>query len=151
MSAKKLLKCPVWNIRRLSRHISNYYDKSYSKVGLKNTQFTILSVVQTAGPLSINELAEYVGADRTTLTRNLSVLEKQALVSVTKSKEDPRMKDVVITQRGMRVYESTYPIWDKNLKDIQKILGKDDWKKLSKLMRKIDKGIAEMDNQTTIK
>ncbi len=48
--------------------------------GLSAPQFGLLVTLAEVAPITINSLAETMGMDRTTLTRNLGLLIKQRLV-----------------------------------------------------------------------
>ena len=49
--------------------------------GLTINQFSMLSTLILTGPLPMGELAEWLGIERTTLTRNVAVGQKSGLVS----------------------------------------------------------------------
>jgi len=141
---EKLKSCAGWNIRKLARLMAQVYDNAYSPVGLKNTQFTTLAIIAAAEPISINTLAELVGADRTTLTRNLALLEKQSLIKIVKNQHDTRAKNVTITHRGKALFESAYPLWEQTQTRIESILGEEDWQLFSALLDKIHAGTSKM-------
>jgi len=67
----KLGPCACSQVRRLSRKLSSLYDTLLSPERLTITQYSLLANIERAGQLSHAVLAEKVGMDRTTLTRNL--------------------------------------------------------------------------------
>src|SRR6266446_10286344 len=67
----KLGPCACSQVRRLSRKLSSLYDTLLSPERLTITQYSLLANIERAGQLSHTVLAEKVGMDRTTLTRNL--------------------------------------------------------------------------------
>lgn len=96
--------------RRAARAITREFDRALRAHGIKATQFTLLAVLELKGPQSIGELAELLGADRTTLTRNLSVAEQQSLVGIQQG-EDARSRIASITKEGRRTLRSAFVTW----------------------------------------
>src|SRR5262245_29384442 len=92
--------CACINLRRAARAITNYYDNlSLAACGLRVTQLTPLIVLYLADPQTINEMAEKLALDRTTLTRNLKLLEEEKLLSIEPGR-DQRTRLVTLTQKG---------------------------------------------------
>jgi hypothetical protein len=50
--------CNCFAVRSAARHISQFYDQFLAPVGLRTTQFSILSKLKRRGPLTINALAK---------------------------------------------------------------------------------------------
>jgi DNA-binding phage protein len=73
LHASKLGPCACSEVRRLARKLSSLYDTLLSPEDLTITQYSLLADIERTGQLSHAVLAEKVGMDRTTLTRNLSL------------------------------------------------------------------------------
>jgi DNA-binding MarR family transcriptional regulator len=69
--------CTNLKLRQLSRAVTRHYDAYVAPVGLKNTQYSLLSHVVLLGPNMPSELAERMRLDASTLTRNLQPLVAQ--------------------------------------------------------------------------
>ena len=67
--------CPAFNIRAVSRVITQIFDEILKPTGLQITQFAVLVGVASLGSPSINQLAKGLVMDRTTLTRNLKPID----------------------------------------------------------------------------
>ena len=65
-------RCTCFSLRRASRRATQVYDRELAEVGLSLNGYSILRRARDAKPLG--ELAEELGMDRTTLTRNLKPL-----------------------------------------------------------------------------
>jgi DNA-binding MarR family transcriptional regulator len=63
------------------------------------------------GETTIGELAESLGLERTTLTRNLAVLEAQGWVNVSIRDADARSRFVKATSKGRKVISAALPAW----------------------------------------
>ena len=87
-----------------------HYEAHFRGSGLRGTQFTILSVLAQAGPLPMTRLAELLGVERTTLTRNLTVLARQGLVAWT-GEADGRVRKALLTKAGEGMLRKCLPHW----------------------------------------
>src|SRR5260221_1402089 len=76
LHAPELGPCACSQVRRLARKLSSLYDTLLSPEDLTITQYSLLADIERTGQLSHSVLAEKVGMDRTTLTRNLRSLTR---------------------------------------------------------------------------
>ena len=77
------------------------------------------------GPMTIGELAEALGAERTTLTRNLALIEAESWVQIRSAKEDARSRVVTVTGKGRAVVAEAFPSWRKAQSLITEAIGAD--------------------------
>jgi DNA-binding MarR family transcriptional regulator len=98
--------------RRAARAITRAFDKHLRPHGVRATQFSLLAMLELKGPQSIGELADSLGADRTTLTRNIALIEARSLVE-THAGDDARSRIVAITPKGRRLVARAFPAWRK--------------------------------------
>jgi DNA-binding MarR family transcriptional regulator len=80
--------------------------------GLRATQFSLLAVLIQTGPVALTRLAAVAGLERTTLTRNLQLLEKRGLVG-SEATEDGRIRRIAITRKGERLALELLPTWQR--------------------------------------
>ena len=92
--------CHCLAVRQAARHVTQFYDRFMAPFGLRSTQFSILSMLRRAGPLSINALAAALVMDRTTLGRNIRPLQRGGLVTAVVGKDDRRSRQLRLTPRG---------------------------------------------------
>src|SRR4030081_659396 len=85
--------------RQAARKITRLYDSCMQESGIRITQFTILSQLMLRGEMPVGKLAGVLGMERTTLTRNLALLEAERWIA-TKPGEDPRARLIAITAQG---------------------------------------------------
>ena len=102
--------CRCLNARREAQRLTRAYDEKLRPFGLTVNQFSMLTTLILAGPLSVAELAEHLGIDRTTLTRNLALGEKNGLVE-TVTGDDRRVRLVEITRAGRGLADQALPAW----------------------------------------
>jgi DNA-binding MarR family transcriptional regulator len=98
--------------RRAARAITRAFDQQLRPHGNRSTQFSVLAVLELKGPQTIGNLADALGADRTTLTRNLALIEDQSLIRI-RAGDDARSRIVAIMPAGRRVLTSAFPAWRK--------------------------------------
>lgn len=114
--------CASFHLRRADRVITQLYDEALRPVGLKSTQFTLLTAIRLKGPVAINGLAQGMVMDRTTLTRNLRPLEKEGLIRIAPGK-DRRVREVSLTETGKSRLKRALPIWRQVQERVAKRLG----------------------------
>jgi DNA-binding MarR family transcriptional regulator len=102
--------CTCSSLRRMTRAVMAHYEAHFRGSGLRGTQFTILSILAQAGPLPVTRLADLLGLERTTLTRNLAVLARRGLVGWTGA-DDARIRKVVLTGEGDAMLRKCLPRW----------------------------------------
>jgi DNA-binding MarR family transcriptional regulator len=102
--------CISFNIRKGARAITQLYDERMRPFGLRSTQLPILATTLLQEPVTVSRLAKVTLTDRTTLTRNLRLLEQQGLIQIGKG-QDRRAREVRLTDRGREVLAQVYPVW----------------------------------------
>jgi DNA-binding MarR family transcriptional regulator len=102
--------CTCAALRRATRAVSAHYEAQFRGSGLRGTQFTMLSILAQAGPLPMTRLADLLGVERTTLTRNLTVLARRGLVAWTHEK-DGRVRKALLTKAGDAMLHKCMPHW----------------------------------------
>jgi DNA-binding MarR family transcriptional regulator len=103
--------CAAGNLRRTTRALTQLYDDALQPSGLRVTQFSLLVNIGRSEQATIGQLAELLIIDRTTLTRNLRVLEKAGLLE-TVDGGDQRTHTVRLTAKGERALAKALPLWE---------------------------------------
>jgi len=107
---RQLLSCKCLRMRKASRFVTQFYDQKLKTVGLRITQFSILSLIATDSKKTMITIAEELLMDRTTLTRGLSILLKNGLIEQAKD-NDSRKKIMKLTDKGRRILDKAIPLW----------------------------------------
>jgi DNA-binding MarR family transcriptional regulator len=102
--------CTCSALRRATRAITAHYEAHFRGSGLRGTQFTILSFLAQAGPMPMTRLAKLLGVERTTLTRNLTVLARGGMVEWVGTK-DGRVRKAALTKSGDAMLHKCMPRW----------------------------------------
>jgi DNA-binding MarR family transcriptional regulator len=127
--------CTCFRVRRAARRVTQLYDHFLSTSGLRITQFSLLSNLRHAGPLTMTELADRMAMDRTTLTRNLRPLQRHGFVTVTVG-DDRRRRLLAVTPAGERAYKAGIGQWQKAQRAVQEELGQDTVADLHRLLER---------------
>ena len=70
------------HLRRSSRAISRIYDRAFQPLGIKASQFNLLTVIAASHPAIVPRIAETLSMDRTTLLRNLRPLRDDGYLEI---------------------------------------------------------------------
>jgi DNA-binding MarR family transcriptional regulator len=114
--------CMLNNARRAARAVSRRYDRLVRSFGLKAAQFSVLILVRENPGKTTGELAEVFSIERTTLVRNLALLEKNGLVAG-QSAGGGRGRTYILTEAGHDLLEQALPVWRKAQADMEAELG----------------------------
>ena len=104
--------CVCTAARRRSRELTRAFEKSMRGSGVRGPQFTLLATLVQTGPLPTTRLADFLGLERTTLTRNLGPLARHGYVRIDEG-EDRRIRKVAITPAGEEAARRAFPFWKK--------------------------------------
>ena len=111
-------KCVCNKVRCAARAVTRVYDTAMRPAGLRATQMSVLVAIAAEGAISITALADYMGMDRSTLTRNLKPLAKDGLVSLG-MEGWRRSRTISITNKGVK----RMPYWEDAQKALRGALG----------------------------
>jgi DNA-binding MarR family transcriptional regulator len=102
--------CYCLAARRHARAITRHYEAALRAHGLRATQFSILSALALAGPMTMGKLAALLGLERTTLTRSAAPLAREGWLGAARS-PDARQRRLRLTASGRRKLVSAFPTW----------------------------------------
>ena len=130
--------CVDFNLRRAARKVSKAFDEALRPSGLKITQFSLLTSAYLQENQNVGRLASLMGMDRTTLSRNLKLLEKRGLVKLEPG-EDRREVRVSLTPEGLDAMELAAPLWHEAQEHIVQELGELRWEAMLAELRMLGK------------
>ena len=103
--------CAANRLRRAARGLTQIYDDALAPSGLRVTQLPILVALRLMGSAPITPLAEALGLDRTTLTRNLKLLAARGLVAMAPDAGDARVRIAALTEEGALALAQGLELW----------------------------------------
>ena len=116
--------CTNFKLRKLMRRVAQHYDNEMSKIGLKTTQYSLLSHVLKLGPIRPGELAQAMAMDASTLTRNMKPLVDAGWIEVAAG-SDGRSRSVTITDAGRDKRHEAQRRWKAAQDGLNQLLGMD--------------------------
>lgn len=136
MTTRNESTCYCIGIRRAANAVTVFYDSALEPTGLTVNQFSLIRNLQRLGTSSISKLADYVGLERTTLTRTLKPLMQQGLIidSADAGKRDRKLQ---LTGYGEEILKQGIPLWEEAQAEIEERLGKEGLQWVSKIADKL--------------
>ncbi|UCJ19156.1 MarR family transcriptional regulator [Pseudomonas sp. MM211] len=129
--------CLCTRLRRASRGVSKLYDDALSEVGINVAQYSLLRHLQRLGQPSITDLADAMGLERSTLGRNLRVLEGRGLVTL-QGGADQRNRLVVLSPSGEQLLAEALGAWQTVQAQLQQRLQPQHMEALGELLASLD-------------
>lgn len=128
--------CVCGNMRMAARAVTAIYNRHLRPVGLQATQMTVLWAVVALRCASVKDIAATIAMDQTTLLRNLRILARRELVSLTVG-EDRRQRLVALTSAGRDQFAAALPQWQRAQKEIEQALGQGGLEAMNKKLLKL--------------
>lgn len=118
-------RCACMKARKTARSFTRLYDEHLRPVGIQASQLTVLVAVARFGERGapFGALADAIGMDRSTLTRNLPPLEREGLLRVARDPDDARRRVVILTRAGEHTIERAHPFWQRAQEALAESLG----------------------------
>ena len=118
--------CVCFNLRWVTRAVTQFYDAEMRRHGIRPTQGSILASLQTKDSWNMAELSDWLGMDRTTLVRNLRPLQRDGFVKAVGGGRGNRV-ELTITSKGRNQVEKLTPAWKAAQSAVVKTLGENRW------------------------
>ena len=118
------IECLCTNLRSAALAGTAFYDHKLAPAGVKVTMFRLLRQIDRLDVSSLTDLAEATGLDRSTLGRNVRVLERDGLVESVQV-EDGRNKAIQLTEEGRKALDDAAPLWAEAQSELIAMLGED--------------------------
>ena len=135
--------CVSHNLQKTARVVAGVYAGELRSCGLSRGQFPILQQLEaSAGGVAMSALAQRLYMDRTTLTRNLSPLEKAGLVVRDSDPDDARVRRVMITEAGRSRLDEGRKAWSRAQAMTLERIGADSWRRLEDDLRRVRKALS---------
>lgn len=111
--------CVGKRFRMISRVVDNRFRGAIKDFGITENQMTILFCVHKAGQIEQGKIGTYVGLERSSVSRSISILERMDYLERT---QDYQPK-VSITVNGNELVDKLLPIWEGIMAEFMEMLG----------------------------
>jgi len=113
-------------------------EDDLSKLGLTAPQFYVLATIGYAGGLPFGEIGAKMMVTVSNLTGIVDRLEEKKIVARKRDQHDRRVVHVVLTDKGLKLYKTAIPLFEKSILHVFSSLEKPEQKELSALLRKLN-------------
>jgi DNA-binding MarR family transcriptional regulator len=105
-------------------------------VAIDRALFPLLVYIERKGPIGVGDLADVVGRDYSTVSRQVAKLESLGYIQRRGSKADSRVNEAVITAKGEAVTDALDRTRQQLAEQLLEDWSKKDLKELTRLMRR---------------
>jgi DNA-binding MarR family transcriptional regulator len=145
----------------MDQEIRQFYDALFDLIGLMNLPqrdrvllqeagvtldralFPLLVIIGRRGSVGIMELADLVGRDHTTVSRQVATLTQLGLVTRHTGTRDRRERKVVVTQEGQAIVQALDAARERLIQPVVARWGEQDWRTFVSLFRRfVDDALA---------
>ena len=120
--------CNAGALRRAARRVTHFYDTELASVGLNLCQYGLLSAINSRGAAlpSVQELADEIVLDRSTLGQNLRPLERDGLISLLTDPKDQRVRLIALTKLGIAKFKEAHKLWKVAQERFEAVFGQEE-------------------------
>src|SRR3990167_2160215 len=108
-----------------------------TEVGL--SQVRILSQLHLAVPRSQKTVATMLYQTEANISRQLQIMKKQGLVNIGRHRKDRRIREVTLTQNGVKTYQKAEKVLENHYHQLEKMWGKSQSKDFVKNLKQLNK------------
>lgn len=114
--------CTNLKLHQLSRRVARLYEADLRALGLKNTQYSLLSYVIKLEPIQPSTLAAQLQLDPSTLTRNLQPLLAKGWIEVQPG-TNARSRSIIATAAGRALRVAAQRAWKRSQLNVNELIG----------------------------
>lgn len=128
--------CVASNIGRASRIVGRIYEDAFRDVGISSPQFALLVALAISPGSTSSDIAEALGSDPSTISRNTELLVKRGLIRVEKG-SDRRVRIFYLTDGGNHTVQSCVPRWKSAQRTALRQIGRTYWREMRRRLRRL--------------
>lgn len=129
------LHCMCANLRRAARLVTQLYSQEMGP-WLEPAQYSLLTAISMSNATGQAALGRILGLDKTTLSRNLKVLQRNRWIELAES-QDRRERGYRLTAEGKGILVRTNPGWLRAQERLRSALPPDEWETLMGTFRRV--------------
>lgn len=130
--------CLCTDLRQATRRLTELYDAALASLGINIAQYFLLRTIGGYQPVSLTELGRHAELDRSTVGRNVKVLERMELVGTGREGSDLREALVSLTPAGKALLRKATPAWERCQQGVEARLGAGNVEALRTALVRID-------------
>ncbi|MCF7549322.1 MarR family winged helix-turn-helix transcriptional regulator [Pseudonocardia sp. WMMC193] len=114
--------CLAVRVRLIARAVTALYDGALDRHGLTVAQVNLLAALGKVGPCPPSRLGEVLQLERSTVSRNLRLLQDRGWVEAVAS-DAKGVREVALTRAGRSTIRSVMPEWRRAQQRAAQLLG----------------------------
>lgn len=133
-------------LRKTERLVTRHYDRYLAKAGVTAVQLPILAFIAAADEPTLRKVTEQFELDRSTLSRNLSVLQRDGLVVLGPS-SGPKPGRLSLTRKGKSTLGRAWIQWQAAHEALTAASGEKLSADATAFLRGLRQGVRKMENK----
>nr|WP_298998347.1 MarR family transcriptional regulator [uncultured Allomuricauda sp.] len=126
--------CIGTRLRRLSRIADGYFRTHIADFDITENQMSILFFLKKIGAIEQGKIGENLALQRSTVSRNIRLLEKKNYVKSTNNYRP----EIELSQKGNELVSMLLPIWENIMDELIEKIGTSGMEHISELEKKIN-------------
>lgn len=122
--------CVSNNLHRAARTVTRIYADEMAPFGLQRSQFGVLTMLALSGEATLQDVADRLDMDKTTVSRTIKPLLVRGLVATRPNANDGRSKLMNLTEAGTALYEEAVVGWRRAQRRVVGAFGETRWRAL---------------------
>jgi DNA-binding MarR family transcriptional regulator len=118
--------CACATSRHIARLLTQLYDHFLRKAGVEAPQFALMVAIDKADRSHQSAIGRQCAMDRTTVSRNLKLLERKGWITSTRGR-DRRERHVMLTRAGRKRLAAGRPEWRKAQNYLRGVMTGEEW------------------------
>jgi DNA-binding MarR family transcriptional regulator len=128
-------RCVCLHTRMAARAVTRAYDAALAPLGLEATQFTLLAAIAANPSHSVTAMADRLALERTSLSRNLALLQRKGLIGTGPGRG--RSVAYSVTPEGETLLAAAMPLWRKVQTSLEGDIGERGWSETRRNLRQL--------------
>lgn len=128
--------CACATARQVARLVTQLYDSRLRVTGIEAPQFAMLMTLEQQGPASQVDLSKRFALDKTTVSRNLKLLERHGWIEASPSR-DKRKRQFALTVEGRNRLAAAKPEWKKAQAELRSGMTAEQWQEMFRAFRTV--------------
>lgn len=128
--------CACATARQAARALTRFYDSALRAAGIEAAQFALMMALDTDGPCSQVELGRRYLLEKTTVSRNVNLLERKGWLQSSPA-EDKRKRQLKLTAAGRKLLAAAKPEWKKAQNQLRSGMAPGQWDEVFRVFRSV--------------
>ncbi len=118
--------CALSSTRRAARLLTQLYDSYLNEYGVEAAQFALMMMVESTTDRAQASIAQALGMDKTTLSRNLKLLRAKGWLESERG-SDGRRRSLSLTAEGKATLAAARPGWRRAQDSLRSAMSDQEW------------------------